>query len=46
VIEGFVSREKARAEYGVVLEATRLDIDVKETQRLRDEMRASSPALS
>jgi N-methylhydantoinase B len=45
VIEGFVSRQKARLEYGVVLETTRLDVDLAETQRMRAEIRAAGSAL-
>jgi N-methylhydantoinase B len=44
VIEGLVSREKARVEYGVVLEKTGLDVDLPKTQRLRSEMRAAGSA--
>jgi N-methylhydantoinase B len=47
VIEGVVSAEKARSEYGVVLVAlkdSRLEIDLEATQKLRAERRSSISA--
>ena len=38
VVRGYVSREAARQEYGVVLQPDTLAIDVEETQRLRAEV--------
>jgi len=35
VIEGYVSIEEAKSEYGVVIDPTTLEIDTEETDRLR-----------
>ena len=38
LVRGYVSREAAQREYGVVLQPDTLAIDLEETQRLRAEM--------
>ena len=38
VIEGYVSLEHARLDYGVVLKGDNLDIDIEETRMLRDSL--------
>lgn len=42
VINGYVSLEKAREEYGVVIDQDRMKIDIKATKQLRNEMRKVS----
>jgi N-methylhydantoinase B len=37
VIEGYVSLEKAREEYGVVIDSKTLKIDTEATKRLREQ---------
>jgi N-methylhydantoinase B len=44
VIEGYVSFEHARKDYGVVLDPKNFAIDAAATQKLRAEKRASAPA--
>ena len=44
VIEGYVTLEKAREDYGVMIDPETLKIDLKETKKLRD--RSSSKRLS
>ena len=43
VLRGFVSREKARDSYGVVLDPDSSTIDEEATHRLRDELRSRRP---
>ena len=46
VVEGYVSLESARRDYGVVLEPGTLEVDQAATDRLRAVMSADSPASS
>ncbi len=42
VINGYVSLQKAREEYGVVIDQDRMKIDIKATKQLRNKMRKVS----
>lgn len=42
VINGYVSLEKAKEEYGVVINQDRMKIDIKATKQLRSKMRKIS----
>jgi N-methylhydantoinase B len=42
VINGYVSLQKAREEYGVVINEDRMKIDIKATKQLRNKMRKVS----
>ena len=39
VIDGYVSLEKAKEDYGVIIDPKRMKLDLEATQRLRDSMR-------
>lgn len=40
VVNGYVSSEKARSEYGVVINETTMEVDYQATQELREKMRS------
>ncbi|OGA13877.1 MAG: hypothetical protein A3H32_13320 [Betaproteobacteria bacterium RIFCSPLOWO2_02_FULL_63_19] len=43
-LEGYVSQQAARSEYGVVLEPGTLQVNIEESRRLRERMRAARTA--
>jgi N-methylhydantoinase B len=40
VMDGYVSRERAREDYGVVLDSSSLEVNIPETEKLRSSMQA------